>query len=329
MITSEQVIENLKGNKDLIISILDDFDFFNISDNGKTIRCGLEKNSNPTSILIDIDTLKTTCFSRNINGFYNLLMFKTNQEFLVIHNLLLSYIDTSLITEAKPIKPLFGGFFENFSLEEEIHYYSESNLNSFKKIASKRLYEDNIFPYTQQLFDVRYDYKSNRIVIPWRGEYNELIGCTGRINKDDVDENIPKYIALLPFQKRNFVYGLNVTGKYIDSNKLCVVFESEKSVMKSFQSGVRCSVAVGCHNISDSQCKLLSKYCDKIILAYDEGVTEEEIIPQANRLKGHFKSVGYVFDKENKYLEKDCKLSPADLPTKQFKQCLKECLVKL
>lgn len=329
MLSSEQLLEQIKGNKELIIKILTDFDFHNIAVNNKEIRCSFSKDSNRNGISIKIDTLSTIYFSKNICGLYNLLMFKTNQEFLVIHNLLVSYIDTSLIAEPKPIKPLFGGFFENFSLEEEMHYYSESNLNSFKKIASKRLYEDNILPYTQRLFDVRYDYKSNRVVIPWRGEYNEIIGCTGRINKDDIDENIPKYIALLPFQKRNFVYGLNVTGKYINSNKLCVVFESEKSVMKSFQSGVRCSVAVGCHNISDSQCKLLSKYCDKIILAYDEGVAEEEILPQANRLKSYFKFVGYVFDKENKYLEKDCKLSPADLPTKQFKQCLKECLVKL
>ena len=45
MVTSEKVIEKIQGDKDLIVQILKDFDFHNITDNGKEIRCAFEKEN--------------------------------------------------------------------------------------------------------------------------------------------------------------------------------------------------------------------------------------------------------------------------------------------
>ena len=56
---------------------------------------------------------------------------------------------------------------------------------------------------------------------------------------------------------------------------------------------------------------------NKIILAYDEGLEEEQIRLQAEKLalnNAVFKnSVGYVFDKDNEILPKGSKASPSDM----------------
>lgn len=320
MITSNDVINKLKGDKNQILIILEEFNFKNITENDKEIRCSFDEFGNPNGVSIRINDLSTVYFSKNIHGFYNLLIEKSNLEFLMVHNILLELIGE--VEESKPVKKLFGGFFEEFEKQEEVVYYSESELNSFKKIPSERFIKDNISIAVQKLFNVRYDYRSNRIIIPWRLSYGELIGAVGRINTD-VDESTPKYLAVLPFKKSQFVFGLNVTANHITEMNSCYVFESEKSILKAYQMGVKNCCAIGSHNMSDGQALLLKNYCDRLTLVYDEGINEEEIKQQVIRLKKYFKKVSYVFDENNEFLPVKSKLSPADLPTNDFKKCLK------
>lgn len=321
MIASNDVINKLKGDKNQILIILKEFNFKNITENDKEIRCSFDEFGNPNGVSIRINDLSTVYFSKNIHGFYNLLIEKSNLEFLMVHNILLELIGE--VEESKPVKKLFGGFFENFDKQEEIVYYSEKELEQFRSISSERFLNDNVSIAVQKLFDVRYDYRSNRIIIPWRLGYNELIGAVGRINRDDGDENIPKYMAVLPFRKSQFVFGLNVTSRYITESNFCYVFESEKSVFKSFQMGIKNCCAIGSHNMSENQALLLKNYCESITLVYDEGICEEEIKKQCMKLKRYFSNVSYVFDKDNKFLGLGSKLSPADLPINDFKECLK------
>ena len=321
MITSTDVINTIKGDKNQILIILKEFNFQNITETGKEIRCAFEKGGNANGVAIRINDLSTVYFSKNIHGFYNLLIEKSNLEFLMVHNILLELIGE--VEESKPVKKLFGGFFENFDKQEEIVYYSEKELEQFRSIASERFLNDNVSIAVQKLFDVRYDYRSNRIIIPWRLGYNELIGAVGRINIDIIDENIPKYMAVLPFRKSQFVFGLNVTAKHISEINCAYIFESEKSVMKAYQMGVKNVVAIGSHNMSENQTLLLKNYCESVVLVYDEGISEEEIKKQAIQLKKHFKEVSYIFDENNEFLAVGSKLSPADLQINKFKEILK------
>lgn len=320
MITSTDVINTIKGNKNQILIVLKEFNFQNITENDKEIRCAFEKGGNANGVAIRINDLSTVYFSKNIHGFYNLLIEKSNLEFLMVHNILLELIGE--VEESKPVKKLFGGFFENFDKQEEIVYYSEKELEQFRSISSERFLNDNVSIAVQKLFDVRYDYRSNRIIIPWRLGYNELIGAVGRINMG-IDESTPKYLAVLPFKKSQFVFGLNVTANHITEMNSCYVFESEKSVLKAYQMGVKNVVAIGSHNMSKNQALLLKNYCESITLVYDEGICEEEIKQQVIRLKKYFKEVYYVFDENNEFLPDGSKLSPADLKLDQFEECLK------
>ena len=93
--------------------------------------------------------------------------------------------------------------------------------------------------------------------------------------------------------------------------------------MKSYQHGIRNAVSIGSHSISEEQCQLLSRYCDRVIIAFDEGLDEYEITNQKRLLNQYFKKVAYVWDENNEYLPSGSKLSPADLPTNEFKKCLR------
>ena len=65
----------------------------------------------------------------------------------------------------------------------------------------------------------------------------------------------------------------------------------------------------------------------KIILAYDEGLEEDQIRTQAEKLildNAMFRNkVGYVFDRDNSILPKGSKASPSDLGKDAFLELIK------
>lgn len=322
MIDSVSVIEKLSENIDSVIEILEDFGFANINaQNQKEIRCSYESDSNPTGVRILKENLYSTVYSRNIRGdFYKLLMTKSNSKFIDIHNILISKLEGVTFEIKKPTKKLFDGLFDD---DNEIEYkiLSESTLEKYERVNNLRFYKDNIFLSTQNEFELYYDNLSNRIVIPWRNEYGCLVGCTGRLNYETLNENVPKYIAMDKFKKSNHLYGINKAIDFIINSDLCIIVESEKSVMKAHQMGFPFTVAVGSHSISKQQVEILKKYCSNIIVAFDEGLEEDEIIESCKALKDDF-TVYYIFDNDNSYLPKDSKLSPLDLNMDDFKKIM-------
>ena len=71
----------------------------------------------------------------------------------------------------------------------------------------------------------------------------------------------------------------------------------------------------------------------KIILAYDEGLEEEQIRSQAEKLvlnNSVFQNrVGYIFDRDNEILPKGSKASPSDLGISSFLSLIKKCVIWL
>lgn len=89
----------------------------------------------------------------------------------------------------------------------------------------------------------------------------------------------------------------------------------------------------GC-DVSDIQAKhLKALMTSKIILAYDEGLEEEQIRLQAQKLilnNAVFQNhVGYVFDRENLILPKGSKASPSDLGKAAFTELIKSHVIWL
>lgn len=332
-VTTETVINKLKDNTNLIIEILEEFKFYNITESGKEIRAGYDESSNPTSVRINIETLYCNVYSKNLYGnIYKLLMFQSEESFKLIHQYLIAKLggEVELTDLNKPKKSLFGGVFDDDYEVVETKRYDECILNKYESIPSLRFYEDNIFLSTQKRFEVMYDNSSNRIIIPWRDSVGALIGTTGRYNYEiKEDSTIAKYLAIDKFKKKHFLFGLNITVDYIINSDLAIIVESEKAVMKLYQMGFKNAVAVGSHSISDIQALLLSSYCSKVIVAFDEELTEGEIIHACSNLKEHFTEIYYIYDEDKIYLPKGSKMSPADLNINDFKSIMRECRKRL
>ena len=110
---------------------------------------------------------------------------------------------------------------------------------------------------------------------------------------------------------------------------MCIIFESEKAVCQLDSFGCNLGLATcGCH-LSNYQSKLIKSIgTNKIILAYDEGLSEEQLRETAKKLivdNGIMKNhVGYIWDGNNEIIRAGSKDNIADIGKKGFAKAIKE-----
>ncbi len=115
-----------------------------------------------------------------------------------------------------------------------------------------------------------FDRFRNRIIFPIIDVNDNVIGFGGRIIDDN--PNLPKYINTPEtevFQKRNNLYGLNVTRNYIREKKQAIIVEGYFDVISLFQAGIKNVVAPLGTALTDEQVLLLKRYADEIIILFD------------------------------------------------------------
>lgn len=331
-----RIKDKLSGDIDLIQTVLEDIGCYNIKFTNDKFRFGKNEEGSGTGNSLNIDTLSYTSFSSNTKGdilvlvgeMLGLDLGRTIKWLADKLNLKMEY------TKRDIVKP-FGGFWNNLSKIKRLDdtppiTYPISILDDYGKSCTKLFYDDNIDCNTQKIFDIGYCHFSDRITIPWFDVDGSLCGVIGRENKYQVVSNF-KYLALLPINKSKLLFGLNINYKGILNNGRCYVFESEKSTMQLYSYGLECGVSIGCKTISDAQARILkSLYCD-IILCFDEGVTEEEIKKECQKvkIKNPFftNRVGYIYDKDELYLKRGSKCSPSDNGCDVFLKLEEECLI--
>lgn len=326
----------LTANKDAVEEILLALEYENISfDNVKrTFRFAREYGRNPSSIVLYLDTLQFYCFSTSEKGnIYTIAMEKLNKNFPRTLEWIANKLEIETDNVSKQMRLPFGGFYKNLIKEIQepeynLNILSEEILDTYNIGYSKMFFDDGIDFETQDKFQIGYDIWSNRITIPvWRLD-GKLCGVMGRLN----DENCAKedrWFPIIPCSRSLTLFGYHQNYEKIQQKGLCIVSESEKSVMKLSQMGCYNSVALGKCSISETQAKYLKALLiSKYIVCLDEGIEEEQIIEECNKLKInnaiHCNKVGYVFDKDNKYLPKGSKLSPCDMPKEVFSTLIKE-----
>lgn len=173
---------------------------------------------------------------------------------------------------------------DNFSFEEEYQLkypepYDECELNRFKPIISSLFKKDNIWVTTQIKWDIRYDYDSNRIIIPVYQDM-ELVGAIGRLNKSKLEEYENKYLPLLRYNKSTVLFGLDMMRDKIKETKSVILVESEKSVLKAWQYNYKTPVlAVGSSSVSRHQIERLNILgVSNILLALDKGIENKDVV---------------------------------------------------
>lgn len=323
MLNANQIKENLINDNKILLEILNE-NFTNIKEYEEEIRMSFSEESSANGTVVYRSNLYCRYFSENIQGdLYVLLQRKRNATFKEVHRYLNSFFGEEYENTNVVRKHLFGGFFIPFiGNQNEItdRIYNDEELKQYSKRPNLRFLDDGISIKTQLKFGIGYDFQSHYITIPWINSSGDTVGVKGRRNSDDDDK--PKYLALKKFKKTNYLYGLNNTLTYILKKRSVIIYESEKSVMKSWEYGYKNCVAVGSHCLSPQQIRLLKYNVDNICIAYDKDVEEYVLIDECIKIKKILPDVNiyYILDIDNLLNEKE---SPIDKDLKTFNKLLK------
>jgi hypothetical protein len=329
--------EHLQNNVEDITKLLELSNFHHITYNSNRheVRCAKSYDSNKTSVQVDCETLYAICYSTGVHGDIITLIQEHNELSFVDtlrHIQICLDIDFSQIKQ-KP-NHIFGGYYRKVSNPtfdtDSNTVYTDAILNDFSNYPNLRFLRDNISIPTQIKYKIGYDPCTGRITVPWRNMNGELVGIMGRFNAD-VDEN--KWLPIIPFHKSQVLFGYAENYLSFSRNDVAYIFESEKSVMQLDTYGLRCGLATGGSYISDIQAMYIKALpVSKIVLCYDEGLSENHIQIQSNKLLNTAffkKSISYIFDRDNEFLPKGSKCSPSDLGIQTFKQLINKCEVSV
>ncbi|WP_252225190.1 MULTISPECIES: hypothetical protein [unclassified Clostridium] len=331
----------LYNNQDKLIQLLEHLDFteirYRVQDE---IRCAYEEGWNLTGVKFKLSehNISYSDYSNGIKG----------DIFLAVRNKL-GYSEDDFFKSFKYIcdflkingsfkkieKPkIFGGIFDkykhkNSNLICNIKAYPMEWLDDYDIIGNELFQKDGIDLLTQRKFKIGYDWNTNRIIIPEFSFEGELVGVTGRYNGQDYDEyGESKYYPIIEFPKSQVLFGY--CQNYYDlCNSNIFLVESQKSVMKMYSIGKRNFLALGGKSLSDIQIKYIQNLNPKsIIVSLDEDAKENEAIELCNMLKPKTSfmtyKVGYIYDRDKKYLEVGSKNSICDLEENKIKRCVKK-----
>lgn len=198
----------------------------------------------------------------------------------------------------------------------DIEVLEEEVLNDFVPYIHISWYREGIIPRTIDKFQLGYSYRRSRVIIPIRYWLTgELIGITGRTMVENYDMfDIPKYFAIRPYNKSNNLYGLYENFNAIQEAGYCVVTEPEKGVLKRHSRLDETCVAVGCHDISDEQARILIGLNVEIIIAMDKDIDINHIRYCCEKFY-RIRNVSYIYDKWDLLGKKD---SPTDATNKIY-----------
>lgn len=322
--------ECISGDKDAVETILAELDCKNIRYNSakNEFRFSRAEGTNPTASRVSVSSLRYQCFSSGSQGsIYNLIMEKrlcSFPESLTWAAKILGISDAKL-NEVTQLP--FGGFYKNIIKQlrepEQVSVtYPDDILKQFGKITNLAFLRDGIDLKTQEKFKLGYDLETNRITIPQWNMNGEIVGVMGRSN----DINVPKefrWLPIIPCCRSYTLFGYHINYAPIQQKQLCIITESEKGVMQLSTMGHKIGLATCTNSISSAQARFIKALrVDKIVLAYDEGLNEEKLATEAEKIKCnnqiYTNKVGYIFDKNNDILPKNSKDSPTDLGRDKF-----------
>ena len=113
-----------------------------------------------------------------------------------------------------------------------------------------------------------YDRFRNRLIFPIRNAAGRLVGFGGRTLGDDV----AKYLNTAEteqFRKSALLYGLDLAKRAIRDRRRAVLVEGYVDVLAAVASGIEESVASMGTALTGEQARLLARFADEVVVAYD------------------------------------------------------------
>lgn len=213
--------------------------------------------------------------------------------------------------------------------------YSANVLDCFTKYYPVEWLNDSITPEVMDKYNILFSISQNKIIIPHYSVDNQLVGIRGRaLNKEEID-NYGKYAPVWiegkcyshPLSMN--LYGLNWNKQNILKTGVCMLYESEKSVMQAEAfSEPNCGVAVCGSQFNKYALHLLLReaHPSEIIICFDN---EEEKNSDKYFMKlyslckkyQNYANFSFVYDRKSLTNHKD---SPTDKGEAIFKQLIAE-----
>ena len=161
--------------------------------------------------------------------------------------------------------------------KKEVYKHSIIPMTAFTKFSKEEVpewLEEGISQEVMDLFDIRIDNYSNRIVYPVYDIDGNLINIKGRTRYENYKKlKLPKYMNYYTVGVMDYFQGLEKTLKYIKEQNEIIIFESIKSVMKAYGWGYKNCVSAEKHTLTPEQISLLVKLKVNVTFAYDSDVS--------------------------------------------------------
>lgn len=110
---------------------------------------------------------------------------------------------------------------------------------------------------------------NDRIVVPYFDQYGDIIAVSAR----KIDEEKPVWWNE-KFPKKNYLFGLDKAKKEIFKNNLAILVEGQFDVISFHQNGLKMTVGICGSSFDEKQLTLLSRYCNRLIIAFDVDANE-------------------------------------------------------
>ena len=337
-----QLLKDKILEEDKIDDILTELGCHHIKHNSGYITCGNPDGDNPVAVTVYLnESLTCVNYTRQLlsNGqtratdLIDLVMYVKELNFFKAIQWICSICGYDYYTEEEELPPSLEWLHyltkmnKESTIEEEdntpVKPIDEKILDYYLPVGNYLFEKDNISLSTQDLFEIGYDPRTNRVTIPIRSEIGDLVGVKGRILSEEIDDGEPKYMYLQPCSKAKILYGLNVNMDNIIRFGKVFVAESEKAIMQMYEMSYY-GVATGGSKISKYQINMLTRLGVQIIFAYDKDVSKEQIDNIASQFVDGV-PIYAIIDKDN-ILDK--KESPSDNPTK-WKYLIKNNIYKI
>jgi len=228
-----------------------------ISEMGSEIvaYCPFHSNMNTPSFSINRYTGLWQCFNPDCNqrgGIRSLKKLLLNEDYRSTDYVSRDYVD-KILYESEEVDT--GEDAEEQLSKCKIDY--EVNKNVLETLIDRGFSLE-----TLKYFEVGYSSIKNRVVIPARDQFFQLVGLIGRaVSK----EQIPRYLYSTGFPKRNILFNLNNAKVYDD----VIIVEGSLDALKVHQSGYPNVVATLGAIITDNQIQLVKNYFDCITVIPD------------------------------------------------------------
>ena len=331
-----KIKEKLIEQPDKLMELLENFGFEHINHRGSEIRFARDWQGG-SNISIRLKNNPFCCvsdWSRGIStDIISYIIQEKSVDFREVLQATKKILNLSNDWRPQQKRTLFAGIYDGLSCknrEIKLKTYDESILDKYERIGNLRFLRDGIGLEAQKFFDIRFSVEDNAIILPLYNEMGDLIGGKARINGEP-QEGESKYYYPLPTQVSQTLYGYSRNYSYLYGNDVIVV-ESEKSVMQGYTFGARNIVALGSSAVSEKQSKMLLQLQPKrIILAFDEGLSFEQIQRNADMIKScctMFEAEIWYWDADQD-LDIDAKCSPTDMGKEKFKEIMEEQLVRI